>query len=190
MKRTALGVAAAVLMLSGSTAVVHAQNPMNFGIAAGATFPTGDLGDGGNTGFHGMVTLGMMPAMVPFGVRIDGMYNSIGGDDQTFEGVTFTGQSFETLAATLNGVFSMPGMMVTSPYLIGGVGYYSSRFKSDQGEGERTNDIGLNIGIGAKFNLSGFGTFAEIRYHNIFDGDDDLDIGNSSFIPLTFGIMF
>ena len=190
MKRTAIGVAAAVLALSVSATVVHAQNPMSFGIAAGATFPTGDLGDGGNTGFHGMVTLGAMPAMVPFGVRIDGMYNNIGGDDQTFEGVTFTGQSFETLAVTANGVFSMPGMMVTSPYLIGGVGYYSSRFKSDQGDGDRTNDLGLNIGIGAKFNLSGFGTFAEIRYHTIFDGDDDLDIGNSSFIPLTFGIMF
>src|SRR5688572_31559865 len=67
MKRTALGVAAAVLALSSSAAVVHAQNPMNFGIAAGATFPTGDALEGGNTGFHGMITLGAMPAMVPFG---------------------------------------------------------------------------------------------------------------------------
>ena len=190
MKRTALGVAAAALMLSGSAAVVHAQNPVSFGIAAGASFPTGDLGDGGNTGFHGMVTLGMTPAMVPFGLRIDGMYNNIGGDDQTIGGETLTGQSFETLAATVNAMFSMPGMMVTSPYLIGGVGYYSSRFKSDQGDSERTNDLGLNLGIGAKFNLSGFGTVAEVRSHTIFDGDDDLDIGNSSFIPLTFGIMF
>ena len=184
MKRTALGVAAAVLALSGSAAVVHAQNPMAFGIAAGATFPTGDGLEGFNTGFHGMVTLGMTPAMVPFGVRIDGMYHSIGRDDDP----GFTGGSAQILGATVNGMFSMPGMMVTSPYIIGGVGYYNSKFKSDQVDFDAENDFGLNIGIGAKFNLSGFGTFAEVRYHNIFNGDDE--VGNMAFIPLTFGIMF
>ncbi len=184
MKRTALGVAAAVLALSGSAAVVHAQNPMSFGIAAGATFPTGDALEGANTGFHGMVTLGAMPAMVPFGVRIDGMYNSIGADD--FEDAT--GQSFQILAATANAVFSMPGMMVTSPYLIGGIGFYNQKYKSDQGDSDGQSDFGINIGIGTKFNLSGFGTFAEVRYHSIFNGDDE--VGNMTFIPLTFGIMF
>jgi opacity protein-like surface antigen len=184
MKRTALGVAAAVLMLSGSTAVVHAQNPMSFGIAAGATFPTGNALEGANTGFHGMVTLGMTPALVPFGVRIDGMYNSIGFDDAE----DFTGASAQILGANLNGVFSMPGMMVTSPYLIGGVGFYNTKFKSDEGDSEGESDFGLNIGIGAKFSLSGFGTFAEVRYHNIFNGSDGVD--NMAFIPLTFGIMF
>ena len=188
MKRTALGVAAAVLTLAASAAVVHAQNPMTFGIAAGATVPTGDFGDGANTGFHGMVTLGAMPALVPFGVRLDGMYHSLGGDDFTEGTETFTGVSAEILAATLNGVFSMPGMMVTSPYLIGGIGYYGSKGKSDQFETERTNAFGLNIGIGAKFNLSGFGTFAEARYHHVMQSDEDG--GSYQFIPLTFGIMF
>jgi len=188
MKRTVLGVVSAVFALSASAAVVHAQNPMTFGIAAGASFPTGDFGDGANTGFHGMVTLGAMPAMVPFGVRIDGMYNSFGIDDNPIE--QFTGASGEILGLTVNGVFGMPGMVVTSPYLIGGVGYYGTRLKTDQGDSDRVSDFGLNIGIGAKFNLSGFGTFAEIRYHNIFDKDDQTGAGNTSFIPLTFGIMF
>ena len=188
MKRTALGVAAALLALSGSAAVADAQNPMTFGIAAGATLPTGDALEGGNTGFHGMVTIGAMPALVPFGVRIDGMYNSIGGDDAD----GFTGQSVQILGATANAVLSIPGMMVTSPYLIGGVGFYNQKYKSDQGDSDGQNDFGINIGIGAKFNLSGFGTFAEIRYHNIFSGNDDdgVDIGNTQFIPITFGIMF
>ena len=185
MKRTVLGVVAAVVALSASASVVQAQNPMNFGIAAGATFPTGDLGDAGaKTGFHGMVTLGAMPALVPFGVRIDGMYHSLGADDN----VLTTGNSLQILGVTANGVFSMPGMIVASPYLIGGVGYYNAKFKSDQGDSDGESDFGLNIGIGAKFNLSGFGTFAEVRYHNIFNGDDE--VGNMSFIPLTFGIMF
>lgn len=190
MKRTVLGVVSAVLALSASAAVVHAQNPMTFGIAAGATFPTGDIADNGNTGFHGMVTLGAMPAMVPFGVRIDGMYNSIGADDFSDGIDTFTGNSLQILGVTANGVFAMPGMMVTSPYLIGGVGYYNTKFKSDQFDADGESNFGLNIGIGAKFNLSGFGTFAEVRYHNIFDKDDQTGAGNTSFIPLTFGIMF
>ncbi len=184
MKRTVLGVVSAVFALSASAAVVHAQNPMTFGVAAGATFPVGDLGDGAKTGFHGLVTLGAMPAMVPFGVRIDGMYNSLGIDDD-IEDI-----DFQILGLTANGVFSMPGMMVTSPYLIGGVGYYSTKFKSDAGDSDGENDFGINIGIGAKFNLSGFGTFAEIRYHNIFHDDALTGLGNVSFIPLTFGIMF
>ena len=187
MKRTALGVAAALLALSGSAAVADAQNPMSFGIAAGATFPTGDLSDAeANTGFHGMVTLGMTPALVPFGVRIDGMYNSIGFNDDALT----TGNSLQVLGVSVNGMFSMPGMMVTSPYLIGGVGYYNTKFKSDQLDLTGENDFGLNIGIGAKFSLSGFGTFAEVRYHHIMSDDDESGYPGISFIPLTFGIMF
>ena len=184
MKRTVLGVVTAVLALSSSAAVAHAQNPMTFGIAAGATIPMGDLGDGASTGFHGMATLGLTPAAVPFGLRIDGMYHSLGVDDAIFEA---TDVSLQILGATVNGVFSIPAMVVTQPYLIGGVGYYSTKFKADGGDSDAENDFGINIGIGAKFNLSGFGTFAEIRYHNVFTGGEG---SNMSFIPLTFGIMF
>ena len=184
MKRTALGVAAAVLMLSGSAAVVHAQNPMSFGIAAGATIPTGDDADFLKSGFHGMVTVGMNPTLLPFGVRFDGMYHSMETEGLAGADVP-DGTSFRILGVTANGMFALPGM-VAAPYLIGGVGYYNGKLDIEGAESE--GDFGLNIGIGAKFNLSGFGTFAEIRYHNIFNGTDEA--GNSAFIPLTFGIMF
>ena len=179
MKGNVLGVMTAVLAIAASAPAAQAQNPMSFGIAAGATIPTGDLGDVVKTGFHGMATLGFSPAMVPFGVRIDGMYNSMEGKGDVSDA------KLRVIGLTANGVWQMPGM-VTSPYLIGGVGYYNSDVDI---EGvDSSSDFGLNVGIGAKFNLSGFGTFAEIRYHNIFDGEGD--VGNSSFIPITFGIMF
>jgi hypothetical protein len=146
---------------------------MTFGIAAGATLPTGDLGDGFDTGFHGMVTLGFMPSMLPFGLRIDGMYNALGS---SAEG----GEDLKLMSVSANGMFSM-GAMPASPYLIGGVGYYNA----DAGGDESTSDFGINLGIGAKFTLSGFGTFAEVRYHNVFSDPDSY-----SFVPLTFGIMF
>jgi len=176
MKRTVLGVVTAVLALTSTASVVHAQNPMTFGIAAGASIPMGDLGDVVGTGFHGMATLGFMPSMLPFGMRVDGMYNSLGAKDDVGD---FT---LKIIGVTANGVFAMPGMMA-SPYLIGGLGFYNSDF--DVAGTESSSDFGINVGLGAKFSLSGFGTFAEVRYHNIFTEDE-----STQFLPITFGIMF
>lgn len=183
MKRNVLGIMTAILAIAASAPNAQAQNPMSFGIAAGASIPTGDLGDAVKTGFHGMATLGVTPALVPFGLRIDGMFNQLAGKAD----VITVGDEIDlrVLGLTANGVWQMPGM-VASPYLIGGVGYYNTKFDLDGADAE--NDFGLNVGIGMKFNLSGFGTFAEVRYHSIFNGGDD--VGNMAFIPLTFGIMF
>ena len=184
MKRNVLGVMAAVVAIAASAPTVQAQNPMSFGIAAGATIPTGDIADAVKTGFHGMATVGFTPAMVPFGVRIDGMYNSLAGEADVFG--SGTGEiDLRVIGVSANGIFALPAS-AASPYIIGGVGFYNTKFDLDNVDAE--NDFGLNVGIGMKFNLSGFGTFAEVRYHNIFNGGDDVD--NMAFIPLTFGIMF
>ena len=178
MKRTVFGVVAAALVLAGSAQVAQAQLAMSFGIAAGASIPTGDFGDAFGTGFHGMATLGFTPPALPFGVRIDGMYNSLDGSS---DGV-FSESTAKILAFSGNAIFAFPGM-VASPYLIGGVGFYNSDFDL---EGlESSTDFGINVGLGARFNLSGFGTFAEIRFHNIFSDEE-----STRFIPLTFGIIF
>jgi hypothetical protein len=181
MKRNVLGVMTAIVAIAASAPVVQAQNPMTFGIAAGATLPMGDLGDDfAKTGFHGMATVGFMPAMLPFGMRVDGMYNSLSLED------AFGDASIRILGANANAIFAMPGM-VAAPYLIGGIGVYNSKIDSDDTDIELDGetDFGINIGIGTKFNLSGFGTFAEIRYHNIFTEGESTQI-----LPITFGIMF
>jgi len=181
MKRNILGVMTAILAITASAPAAQAQNELSFGLAAGATIPTGDLGDDfAKTGFHGMVTVGFMPTMLPFGMRIDGMYNQLSLEDGLGDA------NFRIMGANANAIFAMPAMR-TSPYLIGGVGVYNSKITSDDidVEGDGVTDVGINIGIGAKFNLSGFGTFAELRYHNIF-----ADGSSIQFIPITFGIMF
>jgi opacity protein-like surface antigen len=175
MKRTVLGVVTAVLALTAIPQVAQGQTSMAFGIAAGASIPTGDFGDAFGTGFHGMATLGFSPAALPFGLRIDGMYNSLDAS----EGVDATAK---ILAFSANGIFSMPGA-VASPYLIGGLGFYNTDL--DVPGFDSSTDFGINIGLGARFNLSGFGTFAEVRFHNIFTEEDA-----TRFIPLTFGIIF
>ena len=62
MKRNVLGVLTAVLAVAVSAPAAQAQNPMSFGIAAGASIPTGDYGDFFKTGFHGMATVGLAGA--------------------------------------------------------------------------------------------------------------------------------
>ena len=178
MKRNVLGVMTAIVAIAASAPAAQAQNPMTFGIAAGASLPMGDLKDGGaETGWHGMATLGFMPSMLPFGMRIDGMYNSMGIEDAS-------DASYRIIGANANAIIAMPAM-VASPYLIGGIGMYNQKLDSDDLDLDGETDFGINVGIGTKFNLSGFGTFAEIRYHNIFSE------GNSTqFLPITFGIMF
>ena len=181
MKRSVLGVMTAVLAITASASAAQAQNPKTFGIAAGASLPMGDLGDNfAKTGWHGMATVGFMPAMLPFGVRVDGMYNSMSLEDE------FGDASVRIMGANANAILAMPAM-VASPYLIAGVGMYNSKISSDDVDFDTDGqtDFGINVGIGTKFNLSGFGTFAEIRYHNIFT-----EGSSTQFLPITFGIMF
>jgi opacity protein-like surface antigen len=182
MKRSVLGVMTAILAITASAPAVQAQNPMTFGIAAGASIPMGDLGDDfAKTGWHGMATLGFMPAMLPFGMRIDGMYNSMSLEDALGDA------SVRIIGANVNAIIAMPAM-VASPYLIGGIGMYNSKIDTDDDldfDTDGSTDFGINVGIGTKFNLSGFGTFAEIRYHNIFS-----EGSSTQFLPITFGIMF
>ena len=44
--------------------------------------------------------------------------------------------------------------------------------------------FGINFGGGFTFNLSGFETFVEARFHSVFAED------NANFIPISFGFKF
>lgn len=143
---------------------------VNFGIAAGASFPSGSYGDFYDTGFNVMGTLGMQPASMPVGLRFDVAYNSFGSK----------GATMKVLSGTANAVLTTSNMNGVRPYVIGGVGLYNAK-----AGGDGDTKFGLNAGGGIEFPLSGFNTFAEVRYHSIFtDGD------NFNYIPLVFGIKF
>lgn len=154
----------------------HAQRRTSVGFAAGATVPIGDLGDATSTGFHVLGTLAISgSATMPLGFRIDGMYNSLSGKSD--------GPGVNIWTVNGNLVYAIPGGTTATPYLIGGAGWYNS--KADESEAESSSDLGINVGIGARFALSGFSTFAEVRYHNIF-----ADPNSAQMIPITFGILF
>jgi len=176
MKRIVVSSTFVLAALAALSGAAEAQRRTSVGFAAGATIPVGDLGDATSTGFHILGTLSFSgTASSPVGFRIDGMYNSLSGKS--------SGPDVNVWSVNGNLVYAFPGGMTATPYIIAGAGWYNS--KSDESGAESSNDIGINAGIGARFALSGFSTFAEVRFHNIFS-----DPNSRQMIPLTFGILF
>ena len=175
MHRTIMTVAMAVGAVAAPATHAEAQRRTTFGFAAGATIPTGVLGDATSLGFHALGTLSISgTATSPLGFRIDGMYNNLSGKN--------SGPDLSIWTVNGNLVYAFPGGLTATPYLIGGAGWYN--LKADESD-ESTNEFGINGGIGVRFPLSGFSTFAEVRFHNIFS---DPDAGR--ILPVTFGVVF
>ena len=184
MKRTIFSVAAALAFVA-SASIAQAQMPISVGVAAGASLPTGTLGDATKTGWNALATVAMQAPIMPVGLRMDGMYNQLSG--KTIESVA--GPKVNVMGVNANVVYALPGVMV-KPYLIGGAGWYNS--KADVDGAESQNNLGFNAGVGTKFALSGMSAFAEARWHvvpkMIETGTDEYQSGQ--FVPISFGLMF
>ncbi|MDB4887763.1 MAG: hypothetical protein JWN79_3201 [Gemmatimonadetes bacterium] len=187
---TALAVA-----LLAAPAALSAQIHTGLSIAGGIALPTGDFKDGTangykvDNGYNLAAGLNVGVPLLPIGLRIEGAYNRFGISGLP-TGVT---GNQDIISGTVNGTFGL-GL----PYIIGGVGYYSSK-ASVSGTGasnssDRTNAGGVNGGIGLRFPLGLISTFAEIRYHKMLGGDNMNSstkvAANSAYIPITFGINF
>ncbi len=189
MKRSPVvaAITAAVLFTASPAA---AQSPVSFGLGAGITLPTGDTKDVfDESGYHVQGMLGFGLPMLPVGLRVDLAYHAFNGEIS--EGDFTVKVDQRLFVANLNGIVKVPGMVVAAPYLIGGIGLYNNGGDVDGESVDSESDFGLNIGGGIKFNLAGFSTFLEARYHYIMDKEKGVagDF-NSTYIPITFGIMF
>jgi opacity protein-like surface antigen len=189
----------------GATAVLiattaHAQGtsgssgrPFKLGGALGATVPLGDFSDGADLGFHLGGLVEYKPQAVPVNLRGEITYHRNGLKSDFFSG---TNPAF----GNVDGNFSMINFIgnaiipfgdaasTARPYAIGGLGIY--RLKASASfEGLDISDtqtkFGLNVGGGFTFDLSGFETFVEARFHSVFTEDS-----NTNFIPISFGFKF
>jgi hypothetical protein len=180
LKRSNFAAVLAAIGLVSISVAAQAQmatvvKPVQFGIAAGASLPISDFSDTFDTGFNVTGILGLNPALIPLGVRVDAAYNRFAAKDVAGN-ISFT-------SVTGNLVYKFPSVSV-SPYAIGGAGWY--RASADDGTSSvADNHFGWNIGGGIKMPLSGFDTFIEARYNQV-QGDN----ASVKFIPSTFGIMF
>jgi opacity protein-like surface antigen len=181
---------AAVASAAPAAAQDAAARAFTFGVSGGLSMPTGDFGDVVKSGFNAGAHLGFKPAMLPFGVRVEGQFNQFdfdASDDNDSDA------SLRIIAGTANAVFGVPAASSAfRPYLIGGVGAYNSRLSIDVPGLESSTDFGLNGGAGIEFGLSGLATFIEARYHVIFNSEEvaGVETSNTKFIPISFGIKF
>ena len=179
MKRSVLSFAGLTLAAALVAAPASAQvvKPLHFGIAGGATMPMGDVGDAVKMGYHaaGIVTFSL-PAM-PVALRADISYDRHSWKNDV-EG------NFNTIAATVNGQYTLPGVAVR-PYIVAGLGMYRSAGTVGDVDLDASNDLGINGGAGVRFNLGGLSTFAEARLHNVFTEGEA-----SRWVPVSFGFMF
>lgn len=190
MKRLMIGVAAAGILIAGSGAPLAAQvalaSPVRFGITGGATVPLGDLKDIAKTGWNAGVLLDIGLPLVPIGFRVDGTWNQLANKELA------NGSEIKNrfISGTADVVYTFNSMMPTKFYLIGGVGLYNYKIEVEglTGPGDDSDSetkFGVNAGLGLRFQLTGFSTFVEARWHNVFTS------GNSSqMIPISVGITF
>lgn len=185
----ALALSAAVVAPVELSAQAPVARPIRFGATAGLTLPLGDFGDAADAGFHVGGLLDFKFAGSPVGLRVDGQWHRNGLKD--FEGINIDGNA-DILFGAASLVFEPTTNAASSlaPYVLGGVGVYRVKLTGDDFEGidddERSETkAGFNVGGGLKFKLSGFDTFLEARYHYINSSE-----GSTSFIPISFGIVF
>jgi opacity protein-like surface antigen len=181
--RRLAGCAAALLTVSAATA--HAQaaaatRPVSVGITGGLTIPTGDFGDGYDSGYNVGGLLEFAFPLSPLSLRINGEYQSfklkdefsLGGDNE----------DFRIISGTADLVYKLPGMMVR-PYVLGGVGLFNGKVSGSDGDSE--NKFGFNLGGGLEIPLSGITVFGDARYQSIQTEGDATNL-----VPIRVGIRF
>jgi hypothetical protein len=172
---------------SGSTS----GRPFKLGGVLGATVPLGDFSDGADLGFHFGGLIEYKPQSVPVNLRGEITYHRNGLKSDYFAGSGFPNSdgNFSMINFIGNAVIPFGDAASTArPYVIGGLGLYRLKASASfSGVDVSTTDtkFGINVGGGFTFNLSGFETFVEARFHSVFTENS-----NTNFIPLSFGFRF
>ncbi len=172
MKRVIL----AVLALVAAPAMASAQ--VSFGAAAGAAFPTGDLGKSFDSGYHAQVSLGIAIPLAPIGFRIDGTLDHFDTKNTTITG------SDRILGVAANVEMGFGAVPLLGPYVIAGAGLYNSNVSVGSVSDSKTKP-GASVGAGIRFGLGGLGVYAETRYHYV-----STDGSSTQFVPVMFGVSF
>lgn len=177
----------AAMFLVGTPAL--AQRPVGFGLGGGVTIPTGDFksGGGATNGWHVQGSLRFQPPMIPLGFRVDGIYAQLGTDlPGAPAGQYRIGNVNGNLVLGMGGMLMMPAR----PYIIGGAGYYNSRFDVRNADQGSSNDLGFNVGAGVDATLAGFGAFVEGRYHRIMADRQAAGSTSLPYVLVTAGVRF
>ena len=143
-------------------------------ISAGVAAPMSDLGDVADLGYVIAAGLNAGGTDRTIGARVEGSLVGFG--------LKRSSEDARILNLTGNAVVNLvPG--ASSPYLIGGIGLYDSKF----GDADSNNDLGVNLGGGLRFPLGTLRAFFEARYHAVLGNHRDRPHLQS--VPVTLGIV-
>jgi len=175
--------AVGVVALATTPSSALAQKSYALGVGGGAAIPVGKLSNVQTAGYNALITLAIGVSDLPFGVRFDGMYNSLSDSKSPPTGVTSA--NLRVSAALANLVFAFPGTTAKA-YVLAGGGIYNA--KSDVPGAKAHSDWGFNGGFGATFGFGPLATFLETRYHSV--SRSEARGGVYQFVPITIGFMF
>lgn len=196
MRRMVVGAIVGAGLAVTATARLPAQmavsSPVRFGITGGLAAPVGSLSNNTGLGWDAGALVNVGFPLLPLGFRLDALWQQMPGS--TSPG----GISTKTRAidGTLNATYSFGGLSPINFYFIGGLGVYNVRREShwlyvtpggvSSGSSSTTQTrFGLNGGLGFLFRFSGFSTFVEARYHDVFTSG-----GSTEIVPINVGIVF
>jgi opacity protein-like surface antigen len=190
----ALAAGAALVGATPALAQTAPARPVELSVGGGFSLPQGQGLEGTNTGFAVHAGLGIRPASLPVGLRLEAIFTRLGFEEGTFTGeqgsFDFSG-SMNIYGATANVVLERPTSGVR-PYGIAGAGIYRVDFNSNFTGGEEvefdreaTTEFGVNAGAGLAFTLSESQLFVEARFHSVFTEGE-----SANFIPVVVGLKF
>ncbi len=190
MRRMVWSVVAAVISL-GCAVPASAQlasSPMRFGLVGGGTFPVGNLSDIASSGWHAGALVDLGLPLVPLGFRVEGAWHQLGDKnfvENTPDGPATSTEKTRVIAVTLNATYAFGPQPIIKPYIIGGVGGYNVRFSPSDADAFSETRFGINLGAGLRVQLTGFSTFIEARWHDIFTTGT-----SEQMLPISVGVTF
>jgi len=174
---------ATVAALALTPVMVSAQSSaVGFGVSGGLSVPTGDLSDVVDAGYTIAGHIFLKPASMT-SLRFRG---DVSLDSYSFKGNT--NGDFRSLGFVGNALYDLSTSGGVKPYVLGGLGAFNGRTSTKTGSVSVTTsdtNVGIQVGGGLNFQLSGFSTFLEAKYVNVFS-----DPNSTGYIPITFGIRF
>jgi opacity protein-like surface antigen len=186
MKRAVLGLGAALAFaVTGAKAqsVVPVGKPFSFGVAGGASVPTGDFGDGVKTGYNISALVEFRGPAWPVAIRVEGQW-------QQFDFKAGGGASDKLLGGLANVLYYFPSKGLVKPYVTGGLGVVN--VKTDLGDNCSLADcspsatkFAYDFGAGLQFQMTGISTFIEANWQSV-----QTENTAARMFPIRVGIKF
>lgn len=170
--------------------VARSQSPRwtAIGFSGGASLPMSDLGESAKSGFGVAGHFFLKPeSKTHFVFRGDVSYDRWGAKPAA--GNNVQDAAFTSTGFVANGLYLAGGEKAGKrPYGLAGFGFYRTNLKisgSGAGLSSESSDMGVQVGGGLAFKMSGVNTFLEAKYVHVFR-----DLSAWSYVPVTFGFRF